>query len=366
MAGKKGIQKFFVREGDLFFVRSSVKRDGIGLVSMSSRSTDEAIHCGFVIRFRPNLELINSRFLVYLLRSPEYRQKIIGVSGGAAITNISQDTLGKIEINLPPLPAQRKIAVVLSAYDDLIEVNKRRIRLLEEMAQAVFREWFVEFDYPGHGKFEVVSSPLGDIPKGWTAKEMQEIADVIDCLHSKKPSRQESGSGVLLQLFNIANGGKLDMSEKYSISEDDYKMWTRRIEVHGGDCVITNVGRIAAVAQAPKGTKAALGRNMTGVRPRLIPPTYLIEYLLSSHMENEVNRKKDAGAIMDSLNVRGIIKLNVLIPPNYLLEKFEDVVRPMRRRIEILVEQNFNLRKTRDLLLPRLVSGEVSVEQVEL
>jgi type I restriction enzyme S subunit len=125
------------------------------------------------------------------------------------------------------------------------------------------------------------------------------------------------------------------------------------------------VGRIAAVAQIPVGVKAALGRNMTGIRPKLITPTYLIEFLLSPDMASEVHRKKDSGVIMDALNVRGIVRLELLIPPQEVLQKFEDIVRPMRRRIEILVQQNANLRRTRDLLLPRLVSGEVSVEGLD-
>ena len=94
LANEKGIENYFVKSGDLFFVRSSVKRDGVGLVSTASQDNLQAIHCGFVIRFRPKSQNINSRFLAYLLRSPLYRQKIIGMSGGSAIININQETLG--------------------------------------------------------------------------------------------------------------------------------------------------------------------------------------------------------------------------------------------------------------------------------
>jgi type I restriction enzyme S subunit len=149
-----------------------------------------------------------------------------------------------------------------------MENNTRRIKILEEMAQMVYREWFVNFRFPGHEKIKTVDSELGPIPRGWMIKEMQEVADVIDCLHSKKPESCEDGYGLLLQLFNVGENGKIDLSKKYLISEADYKLWTSRIEVSAGDCVITNVGRIAAVAQIPEGLKAATGRNMTAVRPR--------------------------------------------------------------------------------------------------
>ena len=105
-------------------------------------------------------------------------------------------------LRLPAKSVQCQIAAILSAYDDLIENNTRRIKILEEMAQMIYREWFVNFRSPGHEKVELVESELGPIPAGWHVKEMQEVAEVIDCLHSKKPEEYESGVGTLLQLFN--------------------------------------------------------------------------------------------------------------------------------------------------------------------
>ena len=197
---------------------------------------------------------------------------------------------------------------------------------------------------------------------------MKQVADVIDCLHSKKPDAKPNGTGILLQLFNICDGGKIDLSKKYMISASDYERWTSRIEVTQGDCVITNVGRIAAVAQVPAGVKAAIGRNMTAVRPKLgiLTPIYLIEYLLSQHMKDEVRIKKDSGAIMDSLNVRGIYQLSLPIPAGNLMMVFEKIARPVRRRIEILMQQNYNLILTRDLLLPKLISGELDVSELDI
>ena len=263
-------------------------------------------------------------------------------------------------VDVPPLPFQRRIAGILSAYDDLIENNQRRIKILEEMARSLYREWFVNFRFPGHEKVPLVDSPLGPIPKGWEVKALQEIADVIDCLHSKKPAECAGGQGVLLQLNNIGEAGKLDMCEQFRISADDYELWTSRIELRTGDCVVTNVGRVGAVAQIPEGVTAAPGRNMTAIRARAgkLTPSYLIQYLLSSHMTSEVAKKKDFGTIMDSLNVKGIIRLHVPCPPIEMMLRFEGIARPIRHRIELFVEQIQNLRRTRDLLLPRLLNGD--------
>jgi len=315
-----------------------------------------------------NFRYLDSRYLVYYFLSPvgmaELSKCVIG-SSQAAYTIAS---LKNIEISLPPLAVQRSIAGILAAYDELIENNQRRIKILEEMARSLYREWFVHFRFPGHDKVKMLPSPLGPIPQGWEAIEMQEVADVIDCLHSKKPEECQEGSGVLLQLNNIGDCGKLDMQEQFRISANDYELWTSRIELQAGDCVVTNVGRVGAVAQIPDGVKAAPGRNMTAIRPRggQLTPTFLIEYLLSSHMASEVAKKKDLGTIMDSLNVKGIIRLHVPCPPMDLMLKFESIARPMRKRVEVLVEQIQNLRRNRDLLLPRLLSGHLEIQDADL
>jgi type I restriction enzyme S subunit len=319
-----------------------------------------------IVGFVPHADKADVRFIKYYIDTLKVSME--GVSHGATQDNLSLDKLLTFDFLVPPLPVQRRIAGILSAYDELIENSQRRIRLLEDMARALYREWFVHFRFPGYESVPRIPSALGDIPQGWEVKEMQEVADVIDCLHSKKPSDSTDGPGVLLQLKNIGEGGKLDMRELFRISAEDYQLWTSRIELRPGDCVVTNVGRVGAVAQIPEGIKAAPGRNMTAirVRPGRLTPTYLIEYLLSSHMESEVAKKKDLGTIMDSLNVKGIIRLHVPCPPYEAMERYEAVARTIRRRIELLVAQIQNLRRTRDLLLPRLLSGQVELSTVEV
>ncbi|MFC1768722.1 hypothetical protein ACFLZX_03065 [Nanoarchaeota archaeon] len=138
---------------------------------------------------------------------------------------------------------------------------------------------------------------------------------------------------------------------------------TKNIEVEEGDCVITNVGRIAAIAQIPKNVKAAIGRNMTALRSKegQMTPGYLIQFLLSEYMRKEVATKKDAGAIMDSMNVKGIRIVSILIPPKTILNKFEKIVWNIRKEIENLIKKNHNLCLTRDHLMPSLITGRNKV-----
>jgi len=135
------------------------------------------------------------------------------------------------------------------------------------------------------------------------------------------------------------------------------------MEAVAGDCVITNVGRVGAVAQVPDGMSAALGRNMTGVRCRReFPyPTYLVQLLTSSAMKEEIARKKDSGTILDALNVRSIPKLRIVLPTTSLLERFEQICRPLRAQMEFAQKESGTLTGVRDSLLPKLIAGEIRI-----
>jgi type I restriction enzyme S subunit len=209
-------------------------------------------------------------------------------------------------------------------------------------------------------------SPLGEIPRGWCVAELGDICKITDCLHSKKPERRDHGKP-LLQLCNIRDNGLLDLSDTFWISDEDYALWTSRIEANPGDCVITNVGRVGAVSQIPLGVKAALGRNMTAIRPMASHPfpTFLIECLLSSAMRSEIELKIDSGTILDSLNVRNIPRLRLVLPTTNVIERFELLCRPFRHRMEANQVESRNLAALRDALLPKLISGEIRVKDAE-
>jgi len=296
--------------------------------------------------------------------------------------------LRSLEIPLPPLPEQRAIAHILGTLDDKIELNRLMSQTLEQMARALFKAWFVDFE-PVRAKMEgrwkrgqslpglpahlydlfpnrLVDSELGEIPEGWRIVEIGDIAHVIDCLHSKKPERKEAGLP-LLQLWNIRDDGLIDMTDTYYIDEADYEKWITRMEASPGDCVITNVGRVGAVAQIPDGLKAALGRNMTGIRCKSsFPfPTFIIECLRSEAMRNEITLKMDTGTILEALNVRNIPKLRLVLPHLELLRVFEQSVKPLRARMELNLLESHTLATLRDTLLPKLISGELRVKDAE-
>ena len=240
--------------------------------------------------------------LSYWLKSTYGQHALSSVMIGSAQKALTIDSLRKLSVELPPLAEQKAIASILGALDDKIELNRRMNSTLEGMARALFQSWFVDFD-PVRAKLDgrkpegmdkataalfpdaFQESSLGHIPTGWKVEELGQIADVIDCLHAKKPERCENGQ-LYLQLNNIRDDGLIDITDPFFVSTKDYQKWISRMEARAGDCVITNVGRVGAVGQIPEGVKAALGRNITGIRCKSAFPfsTFLIECLVSESM----------------------------------------------------------------------------------
>ncbi|HEY3312361.1 MAG TPA: restriction endonuclease subunit S [Anaerolineales bacterium] len=331
------------RPRDLIFTQ----RGTLGQIAIVPEDTyDTFVVSQSQMKLTVDNEKADTLFIYYVFKSPEQQDYILRNAIQTGVPHTNLEHLRTTQIKLPPLLEQRAIAGILGALDDKIELNRRMNATLESLALAVFKQWFV--DNEEVGKWEV--GKLGD------------IAEVIDCLHSKKPDRRETGKP-LLQLSNILDNGLLEMSDIYFISEEDYDFWISRLEASPGDCVVTNVGRVGAVAQIPEGVHAALGRNMTAVRcKKEYPyPTFIIQCLLSDPMRQEINNKTDTGTILDALNVKNIPLLQFPMPPHELIQDFENIVRPVRAKMEANLKESRTLASLRDSLLPKLMRGEVRV-----
>jgi type I restriction enzyme S subunit len=366
------------RPGDLIFVTKGTP----GRVCMAPDPGDFCI-AQDMVAVRADQSKIYPKYLFALLRSAAVQNKIEQMHVGTLIPHFKKGDFDKLLLPVPDPKAQQVIGDLYFDFSAKIELNRRMNETLEAMASAIFKSWFVDFD-PVRAKSEgrqpfstdvetaalfpncFENSELGKIPKGWKVSTLGSICEVIDCLHSRKPDRQESGKP-LLQLWNIRDNGLIDMNDTYWITPSDYEAWISRMEATAGDCVITNVVRVGAVAQIPNGLKAALGRNMTGIRCReSFPfPTFLIECLLSDAMREEISVKTDSGTILDSLNVRNIPRLRLIEPTLKVSSLFETTRRPLRERMERNHAESETLADVRDPLLPKLISGEIRIKDVE-
>lgn len=289
-------------------------------------------------------------FIYYLVTSPVVREPAIkSMVGSSGRQRVQTDVVQGLKVRVPDLDGQRTLAGIMKTLDDKIAVNRRVNENLAEQAQGVLYHFMDVQPYQ--------LQPLSD------------IAIVIDCLHSKKPSSIEDSSYQLIQLDNIRDDGFLDMSStRYMISQADYENWTRKCEIVEGDCVITNVGRIGAVSQAPYGTKAAMGRNMTCIRlkPEIKLQAYFITVLLSNHMRKQIQSNTDEGTIMGALNVKNIPKLLFPMFELSIMTELEGILLPLRKQIEYNNLQNQTLAQLRDALLPKLMSGELDVSELDI
>ena len=369
------LQQHTLRLDDLVITRSG----RIGTAALFKGFRLPVLPGAFLIRFRLKTDIADPLYYRYFFNSPSGQALLTSVATGSVQQNLNITSVHGLEVPVPPLSEQRSIAHVLGALDDKIELNWRMNETLGTMARTLFKSWFVDFDpvrtkakgrNPGLPKKiadlfpnSLEDSELGEIPKGWKLADIGEIADVIDCLHAKKPDRSEVGRP-FLQLNNIRDDGLIDMTDTYLVNEADYRKWVSRMEAMKGDCVITNVGRVGAVAQIPDGLNAALGRNMTGIRckSRYPFPTFLVECLLSTAMREEIARKMDSGTILNALNVRNIPKLRLVLPHVGAMACFEQVGRLLRHRMEQILSESRTLASLRDTLMPKLMSGELRLD----
>lgn len=322
-------------------------------------------------------------YVPYLLLGNKSRLQALVDSAGHGTGRLPTDRLKAFSVVCPSITTQKCIASFLSAIDARIVLLREGNATLGAIAQTLFKSWFVNFD-PVRSKQEgrepegidaitaalfpnaFEDSELGPVPKGWTVGCIGKIAEVTDCLHAKKPELLHCGHPYL-QLNNIRDDGLLETSNFAFISQGDYEKWISRIEVREGDCVITNVGRVGAVAQIPSGCRAAIGRNMTAIRlhAQWPYPTYLIELLQSQWMRAEIKRRTDVGTILNALNVRNIPSLRCVLPDEKVLDAYEALCRPLRASMEANLRRSNLLAELRDTLLPRLISGQLRLPEAE-
>ena len=357
--------KHLLCNGDLLFAWSGNPKTSLDVFRWQN---GPAILNQHIFRVIPK-KGIDRTYLYYLLKflRPTFIRTALDKATSMGHVKISD--LKRLIAKFPPLNKQCTVAAILGNLDSKINLNTKINTALEKVERLLFKQWFMDFEFPDKEGIryrlsgsKMKKSKLGEIPQDWEIKEMSTVSHIIDCLHNKKPRKAETGK-ILLQVFNIDNDGKLDLSDLYHVSDSDYENWTRNIELKAGDCIISKTGRVGAVAQIPKGFLFGIGRNLVAIRPVEITPTFLLEYLLSGYGKREIHKLTVSGTILRSLHVKYIKKIPILIPPNGILNEYEKISRPMRSQIENNAEENIQLVNLRNKLLPKLISGKIRVEE---
>jgi type I restriction enzyme S subunit len=303
---------------------------------------------------------ISPDFLFFLLNTPSVRGQIKGSATGATVRHTSPSRIYDVAVHVPPLPIQRRIAGILSAYDELIENSQRRIKILESMARALYREWFVYFRFPVHESIPRVPSPMGEIPQGW---EVKSVADAFEILGGGTPSRKEDKywQGGHIQWFSpsdLTGAGTMFMDDssdhitRLGLAESSARLFPAM------SVMLTSRATIGAIAINTR--EACTNQGFITCLPNDRVPLYFLFHWVAENVPTF--QRMASGATFKEIS-RGVFKtIEFLQPPKQLTERFEAVVAPMAEQVLALQRQVQNLRRTRDLLLPCLLSGQIELE----
>lgn len=278
----------------------------------------------------------------------------------AAVPGLNRNVAEKLKLKIPDLKTQEKIADILSSYDDLIENNNRRIAILEQTAQELYKEWFVRFRFPGH---EQTSFENG-IPKGWEVVKLGNFVDIVGGKRLPKDKQliSEKTLHPYIRIRDISNLKFISLTNDFEYIDDETYQMIKRFTVSFGDIIISIVGTIGSVACIGKSLH---GANLTENCIKLIKINELssdyIYHFLNSDYGQGVIKASIVGATQPKLPIYNIKKIKLLKPDKKILDSFSEELSLINKKLIILQEQNQNVIKQRDLLLPRLMSGKLEV-----
>ncbi len=300
----------------------------------------------------------NVRFLYYQLKNANLNRW----AGGAAQPLMTQTVIKQIDLPYPSLMTQRKVASILSAYDDLIENNTRRIQILEEMCQRIYREWFVDFRFPGHERGKLIDGPICRIPEGW---DIVEVGKRFKTVLGGTPSRvkEEYWSDGNIPWINSGKVNEIriiDESEfitELGLRKSSTKMMPKRTTV----IAITGatLGQVSLLE-----IEVCANQSVVGIwDEEHIYDEYL--YFKFCEIIESVILKAGGGA-QQHINKEIVNSETIVIPPKPVINKFNEHVRPMCDLIRNLLIKNKVLMRKRDILLPKLISGEIDVSEIDI
>ncbi|GAA0516037.1 restriction endonuclease subunit S [Deinococcus depolymerans] len=344
------------RPGDVILTREAP----LGEVGML-READGVFLGQRLMSYRADPDKLDAHFLLYALQEDHLQDQIRATGAGATVEHMRVPDAENLRIKLPPLHTQRKIAAVLSAYDDLIENNTRRAQILEEMARALYREWFVEYRYPSHEQDEFSEDEQGRRPDEWSWVPMPFAIDI-----DPKTKVAKDGLKSFVPMSSLSEDSMI-------INDIEKRSGNSGAKFKNGDTLFARIspclenGKTGYVNFLPDDSSTAFGSTEYIVmRSRLVCPEYV--YLLSRLPEFRSHAEASMSGATGRQRVKSESFANYMIalPPSHLIKSFEALTKPLFDAIFNLASRSANLRRTRDLLLPKLVSGELDVSTLDV
>lgn len=338
-----------LKSGDLVITRSGT----CGIAAVFDSFSQPVLPGAFLLRFQFNNQA-DPYFYRYYFNSPQGRSNILSVARGAVQQNLNLTNVVSLQVPVPPIAKQQRIASFLSTYDDLIENNRRRMALLEESARLLYREWFVRLRFPGYEHTPIVDG----VPQGWDRKL---IADFFDTSSGGTPSRTNpafyDGDINWVKTQELDDGFIFETMEKITetaVKKSSAKLFpanTVLVSIYGG----TNIGRTGILVNPSTTNQACCA---------LLPLDERAHYIFTALYFREQREKLislSQGAAQTNISQQVVRTLPFTLPSRALMTTFVETLLPVFEQTKILQLQNQKLRTARDLLLPRLMSGELAV-----
>ena len=303
---------------------------------------------------------LNQTYLRCLISSGYFSSYIQPIVTGVNVPHISGKQIGDFKIPLPPLPIQQKIAAIISAYDNLIENNQRRIALLEKMAEELYREWFVRMRFPGHEQVKKVKG----VPEGWSVRKISDLADFLSGYSFKSETYTPTGKYGVVTIKNVQDG--YFIPECSDFIEGAPSNMKEHCYLQAGDVLMSltgNVGRVCHVY----GNNLLLNQRVAKLVPKISNASQFVFYTFNNQSMIQLVENLSLGSTAQ-MNLSPILlgKQKLVIPSDDLLVRFEEVTQPMHQKKMLLLQKNRLLEKFRNQLLPRLISGKLSVEHLDI
>lgn len=303
----------------------------------------------------PNHDVLNPLFLRYAMSNPGVVGWFTGQAVGATMPNLNAKIVSAVPIAVPGAVTQRRIATTLAAFDELIEINERRIQLLEDLARSLYREWFVHFRFPGHEEVALQESRLGMIPTGWKVEAFADLASFLNGF-AFKPAHHRAVGLPVIKIKELKNGVTA-ATPRCDESQIDPKFI-----VEPGDLLFSWSADLGIYLW--NGERGALNQHLFKVLPSIAGTTYFLRHALSASLAEF--QKRAQGTTMRHIKRSALSEVMTTVPPTDVMASFESQVGPAHREVLALHQLIAWLVTTRDLLLPRLVTGQLDISDIDL
>ena len=346
-------ESYSILRGDIFITRTSETMDELGMSSVALKDYPNATYNGFTKRLRPiNNQCILPEFIGYYLRCNEFRKQFVAFSTMTTRASLRNEDLLSIAVPVPPITIQRRIADILSAYDGLIENNRKQIKLLEEAAQRLYKEWFVDLHFPGYEQTKIVDG----VPDEWGKKSISSISSVLR--RGISPKYNDQG------IYTVINQKCIRQTVvSFDEARKQEKIYSEELNLQDSDTVIcsTGAGTLGRVGQVfGNYNNTTFDSHVTLIRAKKeIGKQYLFQSLKFNQSYFTDMGKGSTNQL--ELSRETIQNLAVFIPTKDIINRFELLAQALHDRITLLSNEIIRLQESRDRLLPKLMSGEMKI-----